>query len=772
MQFWPWKKSPKLFYQQATHQVEVVLSRQWCLSQNAFPTSLTKKTAALLEAKKANGEIKSYLVHETRLQEAWQALRNLADEEETFAITCITGSGIPALEGITVSAVKGESEPLKTIAYLTIRAPRTVIATWQPEWLEAYITEKLLSVGIKETPHPGQLESTLLRASAGESTDQVPLMRRPTVEKIATGSVDKSNFTIVANHTRKEVYVHVHNPWFIRKPHADQQILAALHSAIDKFARARGTDYTIRHRGITTALQRARTNVEALGIDVPLIVLAGGTFKLGEITRPVGYPGQGKLFIDVTDDKMHAKLVKFNPDIYNDDSFKPDRSWLKAEFDRLGILPNVSIEQNEQALERIEQKESLEGLEIATGKAPIGGTEPFLFLTYRESPLSLDPTTEGTKVDMREIQQRTIVKTGALIAEIRFKNPRQPGKNVFNEVIPPLPDEAFEVKTGEGIDTIEGGRFTAQFDGVPAVDGNNLTIAKAYVVNGDVNMRVGNIRFDGPVEIKGSIDSGAIVECTGPLIVEQSILGAKVRCKTTIDVKGSISMGGQGFVIAKELIQAEFIENAKLQCSGDIKAKKAILNSEIISGKSIETIEGTGIVAGGSLTCRDMLKCGNLGFKNGATTEIACGGDFKAELSVRIRRKRVEQLLAHQEDTKNSLKEINAKSQTQMTERLEEMKKKMIGQQVHMKKLIEKAQNQLRLAQGKITYDKNAKVLISNLLSTNCRVNMAGQYVMIETDVIGVAILSKKRRGNFIVAINEVDQEGEGNATATDQKAG
>ncbi|NBQ54342.1 MAG: hypothetical protein EBU49_12295, partial [Proteobacteria bacterium] len=88
MQFWPWKKSPKLSYQHATHQVEVVLSRQWCLSQNNFPTSLIKKTSELLEAKKATGEIKSYLVHETRLREAWQALRNLADEEETFAITC------------------------------------------------------------------------------------------------------------------------------------------------------------------------------------------------------------------------------------------------------------------------------------------------------------------------------------------------------------------------------------------------------------------------------------------------------------------------------------------------------------------------------------------------------------------------------------------------------------------------------------------------------------------------------------------------------------
>jgi uncharacterized protein (DUF342 family) len=771
LQFWPWKKSPKLFYQPTTHQVEVVLSRQWCLSQNTFPTSLIKKTIELLDAHKASGEIKSYLVHETRLTEAWRALRDLADEEETFVITCVTGSGIPALEGVTVSAVKGENEPLKTIAYLTIRAPRTVIATWQTEWLEAYITEKLLSVGIKDTPHPGQLESTLLRAAAGESTDQVPLMRRPTIEKIAADGVDKSNFTIVANHTRKEVYVHIHNPWFVRKPHADQQILAALNSAIEKFARARGTDYTIRRKGITSAMHRARTNVEALGIDVPLVVLAGGTFKLGETTRPIGYPGQGRLFIDVTDDKMHAKLVKFDEDIYKDDSFTPDRQWLKAEFDRLGILPAVSTQQTEQALDRVGQKESLEGLEVATGKPPTGGTEPFLFLTYRESPLSLDPANERNKVDMREIQQRTIVKTGALIAEIRFKNPRQPGKNVFNEIIPPLPDEAFEVKTGEGIEAIDGGRFVAQFDGVPAVDGNNLTIAKAYVVNGDVNMRVGNIRFDGPVEVKGSIDSGAIVECTGPLIVEQSILGAKVRCKTTIDVKGSISMGGQGFVIAKELIQAEFIENAKIQCSGDVKAKKAILNSEIISGKSIETIEGTGIVAGGSLTCRDFIKCGNLGFKNGATTEIACGGDFKAELSVRIRKKRVDQILAHQERTKNSLKEINGKSESQMTERLHEMKKKMLAQQLHMKELIEKAQNQLRAAQGKITYDKNAKVLISNLLSTNCRVNMAGNFVQIETDVIGVAILAKKRRGNFIVAINEVDQEGEGTTTAEDQKA-
>ncbi len=769
MQFWPWNKSPKLVYEQAAHQVEVRLSRKWALSENKFPKSLIKKTTALLEAHKLSGDIKSYLVHEGRLRDAWQALRNKVDEEEGFTITCITGIGIPVLEGLTVTGVKGEHGPLKTIAYLTILAPRTVIANWRTEWVEAFITKKLYSVEIMDTPHPGQLESILLRAAAGESTEQVPLMRRPAAEILPEDQVNTSNFSIVANHTRKEVYVTLQSQWFLRKAHADTQILAALEIALDKFARARGTDYKIRRKNVTMSVQRARSQVEALGLELPLVFLAAGTFKLGESTRPMAYPGQGRLFIDVTDDKMHAKFARFSLDMYADDSFTPDRDWLKRECARLGIATTINNEQMTNTMDIIVKKETLEGIEIATGSAPSGGKEPFLFLTYKESPLALGADDDGRRVDMREIQQRTIVRTGALIAEVRFKQPRSTGKNVFGETIPALQDEPFEVKMGEGIEVVEGGLFKAQFDGVPAIDGNSLTLAKAYVVNGDVNMRVGNIRFDGPVEIKGSIDSNAIVECTGPLVVEQSILGAFVRCKTSIEVKGSISMGGQGYVIAKDSIQAEFIENARVQCSGDIKAKKAILNSEVLAGKSIETIEGTAIVAGGSLTCRDFLKTGNLGFKNGATTEVFCGGDFKAELAVRIRKRRVEQLIAHQERTKINLKELSSKSQSQMTERLEGMYKKMLGQQTHMKALIEKAQAHLRLAQTKISYDKKAKVLVSNLLSTNCRVNMAGHFVPIETDVIGVAIQAKPRRGSYIVAINEA--EGESTGGADEQKA-
>ena len=48
---------------------------------------------------------------------------------------------------------------------------------------------------------------------------------------------------------------------------------------------------------------------------------------------------------------------------------------------------------------------------------------------------------------------------------------------------------------------------------------------------------------------------------------------------------------------------------------------------------------------------------------------------------------------------------------------------------------------------------------------------MAGQFVLIETDVIGVAIQAKPRRGSYIVSISEADQEGEGGSAPSEQKA-
>lgn len=755
MTLWPWKSQPKTNFDPVSYQVIVTLSRKWALSQSKFPDKLIKRTSELLETKKLTGEIQSYVLFENRLRTTWTALRHLVDEEDDFSIDCIVAGAYPKLEGVKVVAVKPEKDPIKTIAILTIRAPRQTITQWQLEWLEACIIERLRSAGVTDTPHIAQLEATLLRAAAGESTNEVPVLKKPDEQLIPNEGVAKANFTISANHTRKEVYVLSSNPWFIRRAHADQEIFSSVQGALDKFARARGAEYKIRRSSITSAMQKARNGTEAVGIDLPLVILAGGTFRLGEITRPVGYAGQGRLFLDISEDKMSAKISRFTEKLYDDDSFEKDQSWLKNEFNRLGISTAVSNENIKAALEILGKKESLNGFEIAKGLPPTGGKEPFLFLSYKESPLS--EGNENAKVDMREIQQRTIVRAGTIIAEIRYKHPGADGFNVFGEAIPKLESEPFEVTLGEGIETTEDGKFRAQFDGVPAVEGNNLTLAKAYVVNGDVNLRVGNIRFDGPVEIKGSIDTGAIVECTGPLVVEQSILGAKVRSKTTVDVKGSITMGGQGHVIAKESIDAEFVENAKLQCNGEIRAKKAILNSEVLAGKGIEITEGGGIAAGGTLICRGNLKTGNLGFKNGAQTVVHCGGDFRTELAVSTRKSRLESLQAYQEVVRNNVKELNSKSPSQLTEKTEALRQKFLRQQSHLKKLVEKAQAHLRAAENNVTYDSKSKILVANLLSTNCRIEVSGQSIPIENEVIGAAIQSKPRKGSHIVALNEAD---------------
>ncbi|MEY4630254.1 MAG: hypothetical protein RIQ81_374 [Pseudomonadota bacterium] len=762
MRFWPWNNLPKLRYDPGTHQVSVSLDRSFCLTERKAPQKLLKKAVAILEAHKTAGEIHSYITHTSRLTAVCNAMIAMGDEENSFSIDCVIAAGIPKMEGISIAAVKSEdtSKQLRTLLYLTIRAPRTLIAAWRVEWLEALIIEKLSAIGINDRPHLAQLESTLMRAAAGESTDQVPLMRAPEEAALESGAVHKSSFTISVNHTRKEMYAYINNPWFIRKAHADQQVLQALENAANKSEASRGTDYKVHRRQVSDALKAARTGIQGIGLELPLVILGGGTFTLGESTRPVNYPGQGRLFIEVSEDRMSAKIVRFNMGIYDDTTFVPDKGWLTRELERLGVAASVTAEKMGEALEKIRNKETLDGLEIAAGIPSTGGKEPYLFLTYQVSPLALSSGEDSRQVNMREIQQRSLVRTGQVIAEIKFKQPGADGKNVFGEALPKMADEPFEVKVGEGVDAVDG-VFKARYDGAPGIDGNNITLAKAYIVNGDVDIRTGNIRFDGPVEIKGSIEANSIVECTGPLIVGGSIMGATVRCKTNISVQGSITMGGQGSVIAKDAIQAEFIENARLQCSGDIKANKAILNSEVISGKAVETIEGTGIIAGGSITSRESVRCGNLGFKNGATTEINCGGDFKAELGARIRKNRLTRLQNLQEEVKNTLKELNSKSASQMTPRLEEMKKVALRKQGMLKGLIEKAQAHLRAAQAKISYQEKSKVYIQNLLTTNCRVMIGGKVIPIETDMIGCVIQGKQRKGSYIVAINEADA-GEG----------
>ena len=73
-----------------------------------------------------------------------------------------------------------------------------------------------------------------------------------------------------------------------------------------------------------------------------------------------------------------------------------------------------------------------------------------MYAVYKDAESRVKVDLENESVDMRELQQRTTVKAGQMVAKIKFREPAKPNIDVFGNKTIPESKEKFAVKTGEG----------------------------------------------------------------------------------------------------------------------------------------------------------------------------------------------------------------------------------------------------------------------------------------------------------------------------------
>ena len=241
----------------------------------------------------------------------------------------------------------------------------------------------------------------------------------------------------------------------------------------------------------------------------------------------------------------------------------------------------------------------------------------------------------------------------------------------------------------------------------------------------------------------------------GDLTVTGSIEGAFVRSGGSITVKEGISTSESGRVQARENITADFIGNSNVTCGGDLKVKKAVLNSQIIVGGSIYVNKNDGTLAGGEISCRGDISVGKLGFPKGDKTIISCGIDWRAELTLRIRKGRLQKVKAVNEEDRKALRELIRKKGAQLTakhkENIERLKERLQRQRTIMDNISDKISSAEKL----LNWDKEVKIYVHEVLSSNVDITVGGTQVSVPGDVAGVMISSVRHRGSFIQPIEE-----------------
>lgn len=342
----------------------------------------------------------------------------------------------------------------------------------------------------------------------------------------------------------------------------------------------------------------------------------------------------------VTNNNMKASLIQHKP--------MPENHPALTNSDIINFLKEHGIVFGFK-MEVIEFLISSEGqsldnqLEIAVGKEPIPGEDARIIPAILKEDEKLLNHTAATKIDLKKVLDIPSVKQGELVGEKLSATEGESGTDVFGEVVPAKPGKDLVLRPGKNTFVDEDGmKLFSQIDGQMSFDRKTINVFPVFEVNGDVDMRVGNISFIGNVTIRGNVPTGFEIKAKGDIRIIGTVEAAQLISEGSIYVSAGIVGQGGGKVYAKQDIHTTFINQGNVEAEGSIFVNQSILHSNCSAGGSIVCEKGRGNIVGGVLSTGESIIAKEIGNSMSTATELYVGVpqkilDKQMELEVAIK---------------------------------------------------------------------------------------------------------------------------------------
>jgi len=168
-------------------------------------------------------------------------------------------------------------------------------------------------------------------------------------------------------------------------------------------------------------------------------------------------------------------------------------------------------------------------------------------------------------------------------------------------------------------------------------------VDNVYYIDGDVNFKTGNVKFDGVILIEGDVRSGFRVDATESLIVNGMVEAASLYSRNgDITIKHGIMGQDRAKILSGGNIKCTFIQNANVSARKDITVEKYILNSVVQSGGAISVNTAEGLIRGGKVLAEDRIDVRVVGGERGTPTEIGLTGFENVSIDSRRKSLRTE----------------------------------------------------------------------------------------------------------------------------------
>ncbi len=333
-----------------------------------------------------------------------------------------------------------------------------------------------------------------------------------------------------------------------------------------------------------------------------------------------------QLILSLSQDEMECRA---HLEVKSDGS-PPTLDELKGYLAADGISIGIDDDALPRLLAEAPPGKSANGL-MASGILPLRGDDGSLaysFVSLEPPPVQSsadDDDAEKRQVDFRVVQQFINVEPEQEIGRILPPTAGTPGKTVRGKPVPAEAGKPLLLKLGQNVYSggNEGELLFAEVHGRVKREGETIHVVEEYVVDGNVDFSVGNIRFNGFVEVHGDVLDGFQVSASKGLKITGNVGACRLISHGNIEFCGMDGQG-KGSILCNGTITAHFIHDSTIECWDNMLVDVELRNCSIHCRGSLST----GMLSGGDCVTLSGLEAKKLGAPSAVKTVIHCGVDY------------------------------------------------------------------------------------------------------------------------------------------------
>lgn len=256
---------------------------------------------------------------------------------------------------------------------------------------------------------------------------------------------------------------------------------------------------------------------------------------------------------------------------------------------------------------------------IAVGKMPTNGIDGFLKIELIE-----DEKNSNVGFNYRNVIKIPSVRIGQKVASIIPPTSGINGMTIFRQEVNATSGKPLKLRLGKNI-VEKDSQLYATIDGQLSLTDKKINVFPVFEVQGDLDLKTGNISFIGNVVIRGDVPTGYSISAGGDIKIFGMVEGADLKAGGSIYVAGGIAGSNRGKVSAEGDIHASYINQGYIEAGQNIEVTSTILHSVTKAGNQV--LCSSGNIIGGSCSAGVSIITLNIGNDLHSKTEVSFSVD-------------------------------------------------------------------------------------------------------------------------------------------------